>query len=230
MRRVRRVALSVLSIGALVGGGVALASGASVVKAGAIYQGQYGGGGVQAGAVEIFTVAGGGHELASVNVFPIQCGVPGGPTATVHNVPIVKGAFKVKYPGLRFAAGFFGSAIVSGKFLAHGRAKGTENVRTNETITGAVCKYSVPWTARAEPSGTKQCPAHGLGVNILVVGSTCAVVDRALDHGKLVRPTPSLPSGSFTTPKWKCKVVEASIQNHRCTRKRPRKASFSFST
>jgi hypothetical protein len=226
---VRRVALSVLPIGALVWGGVALASGASAVRAGALYQGQYGGDSVQAGAVETFTVAGSGRELDSVNVFPIQCGVPGGQTVTVHNVPIVNGAFKVKYPGLHFAAGFFGSATVSGKFLAHGRARGTENVRTNETITGAVCKYSVPWTAQAQPSGTKQCPAHGLGVNIIVDGSTCAVVDHALDHGKFVRPTPSQPSGSFTTPRWKCKVVKTGIQSQRCTRKRPHKATFSFS-
>jgi hypothetical protein len=228
-RGLRCVALSVLPIGVLAWGAVALAATSSAVKTGAIYQGQFGGGGTEQGAVESFNVTGSGRQLASVTVLPIECGVPGGQVVTVHNVPIVKGTFKVKYPGLHFRAGFFGSATLSGRFLAHGRASGREEVRTNDTITGAPCKYSVPWTAQAQPRGTRQCPPHGLGLNIVVDGSTCAVVDKALDHGNFVRPTPSQPGGSFTTSKWKCRVVKGGIQNHRCTRTRPNKASFSFS-
>jgi hypothetical protein len=165
-----------------------------------------------------------------VTALPIECGEPGGPIVTVHNVPIVNGAFKVQYPGLHFAHGFFGSATLSGRFLAHGRASGREDVRTNETFTGAVCKYSMPWTAQTQPPGTRQCPNHGRGFRIIVDGTTCAVVDKGLDKGKYVSPTPDQPAGTFTTPGWKCRVVQHGIQNHQCMRARPKKAAFSFST
>jgi hypothetical protein len=227
--RLRSLALLAMPIGVLVWVGVAFASASSSVKAGAYYQGQFGGGGVEQGAVESFNVTASGHQLASAVVLPIECGVPGGAVVTVHNVPIVNGSFTVAYPGLTFRSGFFGSAILSGRFLAHGRASGREVVRTNDTINGSVCQYTVPWTAVAQARGTRQCPPHGDYLNIVVNGSTCAVVDAALGKGKFVRPTPSQPAGAFTTAGWKCRDVKGAIQNHQCTRARPHKASFSFS-
>jgi hypothetical protein len=228
--RLRPLVLLVLPVGLHLWAGVALASGSTAVKGGAFYQGQFAGGGAEQGAEESFSVAGSAHQLASVTVLPIECGVPGGPVVTVRRVPIVNGAFKVKYPGLHFGPGFFGSATLSGRFLAHGRASGREDVRTNDTFTGALCKYSVPWTAQAQAPGTRQCPAHGVGVNLIVDGATCSVIDQALDKGKYVRATPTQPAGTFTTPGWKCRVVKDGLQNHRCTRTRPHKAAFSFAT
>jgi hypothetical protein len=229
-RRLRSMMLLVLPVGVLVGTGVALASASTAVKAGALYQGQFAGGGVEQGAEESFSVAGSAHQLASVTVLPIECGVPGGPVVTVRHVPIVNGTFKVKYPGLHFSPGFFGSATLTGRFLAHGRASGREDVRTNDTFTGALCKYSVPWTAQAQAPGTRQCPTHGVGLNLIVDGAKCSVIDHALDKGKYVHATPSQPAGTFTTPGWKCRVVKDGLQNHRCTRTRPHKAAFSFAT
>jgi hypothetical protein len=227
-------ALLFLAIGALVGVGVgvavAAASARGTARAGALYQGKFGGNGIDKGAQESVSVSANGRQVASVSVLPIECGPPGGPAITVHNVPIVNGSFTAKYPGLHFRSGVFGSATVTGRFLAHGRASGTEDVRTNDTFTGSVCKYSEPWTAVAQPQGSKQCPTHGLALNIIVAGTTCAVIDHAVDKGKYVSATPSQPAGVFTTPGWKCRVVKGGVQNHQCTRTRPHKASFSFAT
>ncbi|MDQ6775103.1 MAG: hypothetical protein M3071_02545 [Actinomycetota bacterium] len=114
-------------------------------------------------AQETLTVSPSGREVASVVVLPAECGQPGGPLATVRNVKIVNGSFTAAYPRTPTASGVFNDATLTGHFLAHGRVTGREDVRSNETINGSLCKYSLPWTATAQPTGTKRCPNHTHG-------------------------------------------------------------------
>jgi hypothetical protein len=215
----------VVLIGALVWIGVALASAAKPVKGG-IYQGSFGGprGGNAAGSL---TVSPNGRRVASVTLLPPECGTPPGPIPTIRNVPIVNGSFKAKYH-TPTRPGIFNDATLTGHFLAHGRARGQEEVRSNETIDGSLCKYSIPWTAKAQPRGTKRCPDHAQASNIIVDGTTCAVVDKALNKGKIIPVTPTRSHPGFRTPGWTCRTVTNGPDNHQCKRSHPKKATFSF--
>ena len=103
----------------------------------------------------------------------------------------------------------------------------------NETINGSLCKYSLSWTAAAQPAGTKQCRNHGQGKDqlsdILVTGTTCAVVNKAADKGKFVQTGGPTSVPQFTTPGWTCRVLRSGVNNHQCNRAHP-KASFSFTS
>jgi hypothetical protein len=229
----RLAVLAVLLIGALVWIGVALASAGSPVKGG-LYEGVIGGPSSPGGpARETLTVSRDGRHVASVVVLPPECGQPGGTAATVRNVKIVNGSFKAKYPRTPTGPGIFNEATLTGHFLAHRRVSGREDVRSNETINGSLCKYSLAWTATAEPAGTKQCPNHIHGkddfFDILVIGTTCTVVDKAADKGKFTKPGGPTSTALFSTPGWTCRVLTSGVNNHQCKRARP-KATFSFSS
>lgn len=233
-RRVFRsvVALALLS-GTLVWISVALAAAGSPVKGG-IYEGMIGGPHSPGGpAQETLTVSRNGRQVASVVVLSPECGEPGGPNATVRNIKIVNGSFKATYPRTPTGPGIFNDATLTGHFLAHHRVSGREDVRSNETINGSLCKYSLSWTATAEPAGTKACRNHSRGseefFDILVTGTTCAVVDKAADKGKFTQPGGPTSTPHFSTPGWTCRVLTSGVNNHQCKRARP-KAIFSFSS
>jgi hypothetical protein len=233
-RRVVRSALLMATLsGALISIGAALASGGSPVKGG-LYEGTIGGPHSPGGtAQETLTVSRDGHRVASVIVLPPQCGQPGGPAATVRNVKIVNGSFTARYPRTPTRRGVFNDATLTGRFGTHGRVSGQEIVRSNETINGSLCKYSLPWKAVAQPAGTRQCPSHVHGKNqfndILVTGTTCIVADKAADKGTFVQTGGPTSVRQFSTPGWTCRVVTGGVNNHRCDRARP-KATFSFSS
>jgi len=67
---------------------------------------------------------------------------------------------------------------------------------------------------------------------MIVDGTSCGVVDKALDKGKYVRPTtgPFASAGVFTSPGWKCHILKQGLRNHQCQRSHPKKQEFSFST
>jgi hypothetical protein len=201
----RRLSRSLVLVGLLSGTlvwiGAALASAGKPVK-GALYEGTIGGPKSPGGpGQETLTVSRDGRHVASVVVLSPACGEPGGPPATVHNVKVVHGAFKATYPRTATSPGIFNDATLTGHFLTHRRVSGHESVRSNETFTGSLCKYSLSWTATAEPAGTKKCPNHVHGTNeffdILVTGTTCKIVDKAADKGnspKKADPRPPLIS------------------------------------
>jgi hypothetical protein len=229
----RPLVFSAMPVGTLVWIGVALASAGSPVKGG-IYEGTIGGPNSPGGpAQETLTVSRDGRKVASVIVLPPECGQPGGSAATVRNVKIVNGSFKATYPRTATRQGVFNDATLTGHFLAHGRVSGREDVRSNETINGSLCKYSLAWSAAAQPVGTKQCPNHVHGrdefFNILIIGTTCAVVDKAADKGTFSQAGGSTSVPRFSTPGWTCRVLRSGVDNHRCTKAHP-KATFSFST
>jgi hypothetical protein len=232
-RRGLALALAALLSATTVFIGAALASTGSQVKGG-LYEGMIGGSHSPGGpAQETLMVSADGRRIASVIVLAPACGEPGGSNATVRNVKITHGSFKATYPRIPTRPGIFNGATLTGHFLSHRRVSGREDVRSNETFNGSLCKYSLSLTAVAEPAGTKRCANHVHGTdeffNILVTETTCAAVSKAADAGKFTQPGGPTSTPHFSTPGWTCRLVTGGIDNHRCTRAHP-EATFGFST
>jgi hypothetical protein len=132
---------------------------------------------------------------------------------------------KVKKGGftISFSQGLV-SVVYRGRFLSHGRARGTIVFKVTNPISSKPCTAVYPWSAKALRAGSAICPDHmGPGASasdaadIVAVHISCHGVDKALDAGRYT------PAGKFTTAGWKC----TGTAHYSCSRRKP-KASFAF--
>jgi hypothetical protein len=130
------------------------------------------------------------------------------------------------------------SAILSGRFTAHGGVNGKVKVTTQCLLppnfrTGPIKHKTVPWSSTSEPAGrtSRWCPDMTKRVapsgafnfdSVIKRNTTCKTVAGAIKAGK-VTPQTSAPS-VFSTPGWTC-TRSMTTGRYLCTR---RKASFSW--
>jgi hypothetical protein len=173
-----------------------------------------------------FAVSADGKSVLDV-VPPVSnaCG-PAGTLPPTHG--------KISHGALMTVSGVtgFNRMTIKGIFLAGGRARGTVSYAGKDFL-GASCHYVLHWKAAALPPGTKPCTNHGhlttrggrVYTDITVQGTSCAVVDKALDKSK-----GNEPRQTFSTLGWTCRSVSSSslLYIEKCIRAKPTRATFTF--